>query len=241
MVSEDENERTTEVTLNTLMNVVRREARAFGRRSRGCADVEELVAAGGLGLAQALERSNPDDPGFRVYALQRIRGAMLDYLRQADPLGRSERKAQRLVAQARDDLRAILGREPEAHEIAQAAQLDDVAYEHLRQCEERRQRVAVVNTLRPTAGDSSDVWLARDGSLDPEQAAMHHLDSEILSRLTRQLDDRARLVIERHYFENLALSEISKELGVSPSRASQLLQRSLRKLREISDGDGPSS
>ncbi len=233
-------ERPSQATLNDLLSLVQREARAFGRRSNWRADVEELSAVGALGLAQALDRSSPKAEGFRSYALQRIRGAMLDYLRQTDPLGRGERKAQRRANEATDRLRVRLGREPEAHEVAHEAGLQEGDYERLRQCDERRQRVAVVNTLRPpSSGEGDGVWLARDGSPDPEQAVMRHMEIETMERLTRLLDDRVRLVLERRYYDNTALVEISQELGVSPSRASQLLRRGLRTLRELADNDGP--
>lgn len=222
-------------SLQAMMRVVQREARVLERRSRGLADLEELVSAGGVGLAQALQCVPPEEAGFRTYARQRIRGAMLDYLRQMDPLGRAERKLARRVADVQQRLRSALKREPDAVEVAREAGIDLVEYEQLRESDERKHRVGLVHTLRPSDGDTAQVWLARDGESSPEEVTLHHLDQQLLTRLTRLLDDRQRYVIENHFFEQRSLNDIATDLRLSPSRVTQVLRKAIDNLRRLAD------
>ncbi len=70
-------------------------SRALDPRCRG-ADREDLIAWGVLGLVQAAQRYR-DDTGapFGAYAARRVRGQVLDALRERDPLTRSARRAYR--------------------------------------------------------------------------------------------------------------------------------------------------
>jgi len=79
-------------------------ARALDPRCRG-ADREDLVAWGVLGLVQAAHRYR-DDAGapFAAYAARRVRGQVLDALRERDPLTRSARRAYREAREQEPDL-----------------------------------------------------------------------------------------------------------------------------------------
>ena len=79
-------------------------ARALDPRCRG-ADREDLVAWGVVGLVQAARRYR-DDTGapFGAYAARRVRGQVLDALRERDPLTRSARRAYREAREQNADL-----------------------------------------------------------------------------------------------------------------------------------------
>ena len=79
-------------------------ARALDPRCQG-ADREDLVAWGVLGLVQAARRYR-DDAGapFGAYAARRVRGQVLDALRERDPLTRAARRAYRAAREQDADL-----------------------------------------------------------------------------------------------------------------------------------------
>ena len=78
-------------------------SRAIDPRCRG-ADREDLVAWGVLGLVQAARRYRGDrGASFGAYAAQRVRGQILDALRDRDPLTRSARRAFRAAQRASED------------------------------------------------------------------------------------------------------------------------------------------
>src|SRR3982751_6498604 len=82
-------------------------------------DVDDLFHAGVLGLFDAACRYNPDKKVvFSAYAKHRIKGAMLDSLRQLDWASRDQRKRQKQIESATRELTAKLGRVPCDTEVA---------------------------------------------------------------------------------------------------------------------------
>jgi len=79
-------------------------ARSLDPRCRG-ADREDLIAWGVVGLVQAAERYRGDlGASFGAYAARRVRGQVLDALRDRDPLTRSARRAYREAQRISEDL-----------------------------------------------------------------------------------------------------------------------------------------
>jgi RNA polymerase sigma factor for flagellar operon FliA len=79
-------------------------ARSLDPRCRG-ADREDLVAWGVLGLVQAARRYREDAGApFGAYAARRVRGQVLDALRERDPLTRAARRAYRAARELNADL-----------------------------------------------------------------------------------------------------------------------------------------
>ena len=75
------------------LDLVNRIARRFQRRVPPCVTLDDLASAGMIGLIQAVDRFDRSrDLKFKTYAQHRIRGAMLDFLREEDPLSRTERR-----------------------------------------------------------------------------------------------------------------------------------------------------
>jgi RNA polymerase sigma factor for flagellar operon FliA len=79
-------------------------SRSIDPRCRG-ADREDLIAWGLVGLVQAARRYRGDrGASFGAYAARRVRGQVLDALRERDPLTRSARRAFRSAQRASEDL-----------------------------------------------------------------------------------------------------------------------------------------
>jgi RNA polymerase sigma factor (sigma-70 family) len=75
------------------IDLVNHAARRFHLRVPPCVALDDLISAGTIGLIQAVDRfDHARGPRFRTYAQHRIQGAMLDFLRQEDPLSRAERR-----------------------------------------------------------------------------------------------------------------------------------------------------
>jgi RNA polymerase sigma factor FliA len=79
-------------------------SRSLDPRCRG-ADREDLIAWGVFGLVQAARRYRGDlGAPFGAYAARRVRGQVLDALRDRDPLTRTERRAFREQQKISEDL-----------------------------------------------------------------------------------------------------------------------------------------
>ena len=95
-------------------------------------ELDDLVSAGTVGLLQAVNRFDPARQcKLKTLAEHRIRGAMLDYLRQLDPLPRAVRKFVRDRDAAQVRLAAQLGRPPDEDEIAEAVGVSVMRYRRL--------------------------------------------------------------------------------------------------------------
>src|SRR6478752_1752174 len=88
-------------------------------------DLDDLVHAGVLGLFDAASKFNPEKQViFHSYAKHRIKGAILDSLRQLDWASRDMRRRHKQVEAATRDLASELQRNPTEQEVAQKLGMD---------------------------------------------------------------------------------------------------------------------
>jgi len=192
----------------------------LARRLAPNVQAEDLIAAGYEGLLDAARRYDPArTTRFDVYAEHRVRGAMLDALRDFDPVGRTTRGWAHRIQDASRRLSQRLGREPEEEEIAYELDLDVEQYRRVLTGMARRTLTSLEGHHEATSvGDTEAVATA-------EQQRDH------VMRALDQLPARQRLVVTLYYFEELTLKEIGKVLGVGESRAGQIHGEALARLR----------
>jgi FliA/WhiG family RNA polymerase sigma factor len=112
--------------------LVKRIAYHFMARLPASVHVDDLIQAGLMGLLDAA-RNFDDTQGaqFETYAIQRIRGSILDELRQADWLPRNVRKNLRRIEGTISALEQRLGRAPREQELAEALGVPIDEYQHM--------------------------------------------------------------------------------------------------------------
>jgi RNA polymerase sigma factor for flagellar operon FliA len=111
---------------------VRRVARRICARLPKHVPFDDLVHSGVLGLINAVEKFNPSkNVSLQAYAQIRIRGAILDSLREMDWGPRTLRWQARRIEQARSALIARLGRFPSETEVAELLVLRLDKYQHV--------------------------------------------------------------------------------------------------------------
>jgi RNA polymerase sigma factor for flagellar operon FliA len=205
-------------------------------------DVGDLVQSGIFGLVDAIEKFEPERGlKFETYAMQRIRGAILDDLRSQDWVPRSVRGRAREVERALERLGARLQRQPSDRELA--AELE-MSLEDLHDLYAQLQLTSVVALDELVAAGRGTASLAEtlpDEDAEDPVATLVDLDNRRqLAGAIAQLAERDRVVVTLYYFENLTLAEIGKVLGVTESRVCQLHTRAVLRLRaklvEQSDG-----
>ncbi|WP_330273114.1 FliA/WhiG family RNA polymerase sigma factor [Lentzea sp. NBC_00516] len=196
-------------------------------------DVADLIQSGIFGLVDAIEKFEPERGlKFETYAMQRIRGAILDDLRSQDWVPRSVRSRARDVERALERLGAKLQRTPTDRELA--AELK-IGLAELRELYGQLQLTSVValdELIAPNKGGSSLAEsLPDDGAEDPVASLVDQDSRRQLADAIAQLAERDRVVVTLYYFENLTLAEIGKVLGVTESRVCQLHTRAVLRLR----------
>ncbi|SNS60727.1 RNA polymerase, sigma 28 subunit, SigD/FliA/WhiG [Noviherbaspirillum humi] len=195
-------------------------------------EVDDLIQAGMMGLLDAVNRyEDTHGAQFETYAVQRIRGAMLDELRSNDWMPRGVRQSMRKVETAISNLQHKLGRPPKETEIAKELQMSIEEYQELLGDGGGHQLVYYEDFQDE---DNSEHFLDRycvDESSDPLQALMNTGFRQAVIQAIEALPEREKILMSLYYDQELNLKEIGAVMGVSESRVSQLHSQAIARLR----------
>lgn len=195
-------------------------------------EVDDLIQAGMIGLLDAVSRyEETHGAQFETYAVQRIRGAMLDELRSSDWLPRSMRQNMRKVEIAMNELQQKLGRPPNESEVAKQLKLSLTDYQELLN-EGGGHQLVYYEDFHD--GDGNEHFLDRyctDQSDDPLQALMNSGFRSALIEAIEALPEREKILMGLYYEQEMNLKEIGAVMGVSESRVCQLHSQAIARLR----------
>ncbi len=193
---------------------------------------DDLVHAGILGLIDAVDKFDPTkNVLLKSYARFRIRGAILDSLRQMDWSPRNLRRQARRIEEARRELAAQLGRGPSEPELATHLGMPLVEMQHLL----GELRGLDLGSLQGPSedGNSEDtaVALASRTEEDPFQQTFRAEVRAMLAHAIDELGEKERQVLALYYLEELTMKEVGAILHVGESRVSQIHTAALIALR----------
>ncbi len=223
----------TELQVADYFPLVKRIAHHLIAKLPASIQIDDLIQVGTLGLLEAIGNfDSKHGAQFETYAAQRIRGAMLDELRQLDWLPRSARKAMRDIEAAIHRLEHRLGRPPSEHEVAETMAMPLENYQQMLQ-EARGHPLLHYEDFHGGAEASDDFF---DRHLADNQAGpLEKIQDEGFRRklveAIQLLPERERLMMGLYYEEELNLREIGDVLGVSESRVCQLHSQAIARLR----------
>ncbi len=214
--------------------LVRRVAYKIAARLPHSVEVDDLISTGVLGLIDAIARFDPSKSNnFRSYAEIRIRGAILDELRNLDWVPRSVRQRATEIENTYLRLERELGRTVSDVEVAEEMGLSLDAFHAL---VDRVKPLTVVSFEDLNAGGPGEqrnvlACIRDEGQPDPHgQLLLERLRGGLEDGLD-ELPEKQRLVLSLYYFEDLNLKEIGRILGVTESRISQLHSMAVIELR----------
>jgi RNA polymerase sigma factor FliA len=197
----------------------------------GC-DYEDLVSQGVIGLIEALDHYNPSfGAQFRTYAVVRVRGKVLDYLRTLDWMTRTERKRSRSVQKAITEFWLKNQRAPSDQDLSGMV---DIGIEQVQKALVDATRVIV--SLDSTQdsdeeGQSLHEMVADENQPDPSEVFFHQETLLQLEQAIRDLDKQEQLILSLYYYEKLTFKEIGMVVDLSESRVCQLHARAIINLR----------
>lgn len=222
---------TADGLVRQYLPLVKRIAYHLMTRLPASVEVDDLIQAGLMGLLDSVERYD-DGQGahFETYATQRIRGAMLDELREADWASRNVRKAARRIEQAIHTLEQRLGRPPSEQEIADEMQIDINTYFDLLN-DARGAQLLYYEDLLEEGGDDFLERFADDVSLGPFDILAGRHFKRALAQAVSLLPDREKQLMGMYYEQEMNFKEIGAVLGVSESRVCQLHSQAITRLR----------
>lgn len=210
--------------------LVKRLAYQLAARLPSSVEVDDLVQAGMMGLLDAFNFYDENQGAqFETYATQRIRGAMLDELRDADWAPRSVRKNARDIERAIHTLQQKLGKPPTEQQIADELGLPLNDYQQML-ADARGHQLVHYEDFENDDGESVAFNLA-DNRPTPFQMLQDESMRETLVHAIGELPEREKMVMAMYYQEDLNLKEIGAVLGVSESRVCQLHSQAILRLR----------
>jgi RNA polymerase sigma factor FliA len=194
---------------------------------------EDLVHAGVLGLIDALNKFDLSKRvQFSSYAKFRIRGAILDSLRELDWSPRELRRKGRLVDSTYCELSGKLGRAPSETEIAHEmgidlrelqsllAELDGLELGSLRIESSRDGKEENLTDYLPAKSEETPFFQCL-------RSEMKHLLAQAIS----ELPEKEQRVLALYYYEELTMKEVGVALGIGESRVSQIHSLAMVRLR----------
>ncbi len=212
---------------------VRYIARRIHERLPRHVPLEDLTHAGVLGLIDAL---NKYDLGkhvqFGSYAKFRIRGAILDSLREMDWSPRDLRRKARRLEEAHNQLRTQLGRNPSEPELAAELGMDlrglQLLLGEINGLEVGSLRV---ESVRDGKEEDLGECLPDHSEGTPLFLCLRSETRHLLARAISELPEKERQVLALYYFEELTMKEVGVVLGVGESRVSQIHSMAVVRLR----------
>ena len=193
--------------------------------------VDDLIQIGMIGLLEAVNRYEENQgASFETYASQRIRGAMLDSLRETDWLPRSVRKELRRAETAIQKLEQMLGRAPSELEISQEMSIDLSDYHKLMLEAKGHQLLSLEDFSNEDGVDFLERYVSEE-DVDPLSLLLSQDFKSTLVDAITALPQREQMVMGLYYEEELNLREIGEVLGVSESRVCQLHSQAINRLR----------
>lgn len=201
-------------------------------------ELDDLTHAGVLGLMDAATKYDAaKQVSFPTYAKHRIKGAILDSLRQADWASRDMRKRQKKLENFTRDFVARQGRTPSETEIAEQM---GVEVERWRKWALELSTSGPVSASLPSS--EGDETVAMDfpaaAETQPDRLCAHAQLHSKLAGAMQLLPERYRKVVFLYYSRELSMKEIGRLLGVNESRVSQIHKLALEKLNTALQAQG---
>ena len=217
--------------LTEHMPLVKRLAHHMKAKLPPSVEVDDLIQAGMIGLLDAITRyEETHGAQFETYAVLRIRGAMLDELRNSDWLPRSMRQNMRKIEAAMSALQQKLGHPPSESEVAKSLKLSLADYQDMLSDGGGHQLVYYEDFHDSEGNDSFLDRYAVDDA-DPLRSLMDGDFRQAVIDAINALPPREKILMGLYYEEELNLKEIGAVMGVSESRVSQLHTQAVARLR----------
>ncbi|HPI75284.1 MAG TPA: FliA/WhiG family RNA polymerase sigma factor [bacterium] len=196
---------------------------------------DDLISEGILGLIDALDKFDMSRLNkFETYAIVRIRGAVLDSLRQMDWVPRTLRQKSRDIETAFNEVERELGRPATDEEVSQKLgistdelneTLGDIAGSVVFSFEE---------LLQMSDDDKPLPFIARvknETAADPSDTTVKKEVKKILTKAVEKLPENEKIVVGLYYVESMTLKQIGEAMGVTESRVCQIHTKAMLRMK----------
>ena len=202
------------------------------------ADLDDLIHAGMLGLIDAAEKFDERKHIlFKSYAKHRVKGAMLDSLRQLDWASRDLRRRHKQLEAITQELSAVASEAPNDETIAGRMGVD---VERWRQIAIELRMVGLLSSSSRPADDENQTTPEFAANADTQPDAMYgrHELRTVLKQAMQGLPERYQKIVLLYYSNEMTMREIGQMLGINESRVSQIHKTALEKMAVVLQSAG---
>jgi RNA polymerase sigma factor for flagellar operon FliA len=198
-------------------------------------EFDDLVSEGLIGLLDAIEKYELDyKTKFKTYAIPRIRGRIIDSLREADWLPRSIRQKAKEIDEKIVELEKKLGRMPNPDEVAKSLGISFEEYQKMQNEVSFKGMISIYDAWN--VGSDEDTVSILDTiespeSLKPDFIVEKEEIKKIITNVLESLPEQEKQVMVLYYYEGLTLKEIGEILNLTESRVSQIHTKVIQYLR----------
>jgi RNA polymerase sigma factor for flagellar operon FliA len=218
--------------LTDTLPEVRYIARRIRDRLPSHVQFDDLLHAGILGLIDAVDKFDPSkNVQLKSYARFRIRGAILDSLRQLDWSPRNLRRQARRIEEAHRELAAVLGHAPTEPELAAQLGLELEEFQHLLGELRGLDLGSLQGQFDEISSEDSSAGVAVRPEEDPFNMTLRSEMRTLLTEAIDELDRNERQVLALYYLEELTMKKVGLIMNVGESRVSQIHTVALIRLR----------
>ena len=204
-------------------------------------DLDDLVHAGILGLFDAASKFNPEKQVvFSSYAKHRIKGAILDSLRQLDWASRDMRRRHKQVEVATQALASTLQRAPTEAEVAEKLGMDMDRWRTM-MLDLRNGGLISASTRAKENDDLPAPDFPAKPEDQPEAICAREQLRSVLGEAMKTLPERYHKVVLLYYTNEMTMKEIGGVLGINESRVSQIHKSALEKMAVVLEASGITS
>jgi len=200
---------------------------------------DDLLSQAIVGLIEAIDRFDPArGVKFNTFAYYRIRGAVMDLLREFDWVPRSLRAKSNDVVNTISRLTGSLGRPPTDEEVATGMGVSIDEFNEIAQEVSAQTIISLDETTDHADGTLSLADTLPDDNVVTPYAYTAHQDMR--RRLAESIDalpDKERLVISLYYHEGLTLKEVGRVLELTESRICQIHSKAILRLKAMMADD----
>ena len=215
-----------------FLPIVRGHAQRMRHRLPDGIELDDLISAGVFGLIDAIDAFDLSrDVKFTTYCAPRIRGAILDELRNMDWVPRLVRTNSKKVHEAIRVLDSQLGRKPTDAEIAEFLELSCEEFEKIM----RESNTANVVSLNQkwcetdASKEVSELDILEDQRGEDPTSRLQKIDT--MKLVTKGLKPNERLILILYYYQDMTMKEIGATLDLSESRVSQIHSGIIQRLQ----------
>lgn len=228
------NEELRNILLEKYLPLVRHVAERLSHTLPSFVDVDDLASMGIFGLFDSIDRFDPTmGVKFKTYAMNRIRGSILDELRSLDWVPRLVRIKASKIDKACNALHRELGREPTFFEMARQLGMDFNEYN------------SMIEGAAATAMISlSEEWSDQDDNHGNRKIDLladdirsgsptHDMQlKDIREVISGHLTDKEKVIVTLYYYEGLSMKEIAAVLNLTESRICQIHGKVIKRLED---------